>query len=162
MSRRNLLAATALASLGALAACAQIESLTGTTTPTAAVQAVYNATQFVLPLLDALALGISVTVPVSAGVLSLVTGYLNQAMPIFQQFVVTMSQSQAQPLVQQIEGYVSDAVSAIATAVQANPKLAAYQSRVAQAQAVVGLLTAFVNGISTMPKAIAPIRLLHT
>lgn len=151
-SRRLTLASV---SALALAAC----TTTAQQSATATVQAVFNACQFILPLVDALALGISVAVPASAGVLGAVTGYLNQAAPIFQAFVATMTVAQAQPLVAQIETYVAAAVNALASVVQNNPSLAAYQSRVAQAQAVVALLTTFVNGVQLTPKAALPVRL---
>jgi hypothetical protein len=133
----------------------------------ATVQAVFNGIQYVLPLVDALALGISVAVPGAAGVLTTVTSYLNQAAPIFQSLQATMAVAEAQPLVGEIETYIAGAVKAVATAVQGNPALAAYQTRVAQAEAVVALLTAFVNGVTTPPATAARYRavqlpLLHS
>lgn len=148
-SRRLALAGVSLAALTACTTAQQQQVITSS------VQTVYNSVQFVLPLLDVLALGISVTAPAAAGVLGVVTGYLNQAAPIFQTLVATMTVAEAQPLVQQIEACVKAAVDAVQTTVQANQKLAAYQGRVAQAQAVVGLLTAFVNGVQQAPAAAA-------
>lgn len=163
--RRALFGSTALVAVGAIAACAQIEKITGTTTPQAAVQAVFNACQFVLPLVDALALGISVAVPAAAPAMGAVIAGISTAGPIFQTFETTMTQAQAQPIVQQIESYVTAGVNSIAGVVNSaatGSKLAAYQSRVAQAQAVVGLLTTFVNGVSAMPTgATVPLPLLH-
>jgi len=163
-NRRALLSATALAAPAlALAACSTLESMTGTTTPTAAVQAIMLKAQYLLPLLDALALGISVAVPAAAPVLIAVTGYLNQASPIFQSLVATMSVAQAQPIVAQIETYAAAAVTQIQSVVANNPALSAYASRVAQAQAVVALLTAFANGVESMPTAATvPVPYLHS
>jgi hypothetical protein len=124
---------------------------------------VLNEIQFLLPLIDALALGISVAVPGSAAAMAAIAAALNQAGPIFQTLQATMTIAQAQPIVQQIETYVTSAVAAIAKTVNANAALAAYQAQVAQAQQVVGLLVEFVNGVTAAPaaRAIALPPLLH-
>ena len=161
MFKRSLLTATALAVPAlVLGACA------GTTSASPTVQSVFNGIQFVLPLADALALGISVAVPASAGLMAGVMTGINQAGPIFQTLQATMTEAAALPIVKQIEDYVSAGVSSIANVVNSNPSLAAYQSRVAQAQAVLGLLTTFVNGVTAgVPTAARastlPIPLLH-
>lgn len=161
MNRRNLVSTTALiAPALALAACA-----TTSTGATPAVQTVFNAVQFILPLVDALALGISVAVPSSAALVAAVTPYLSAAAPIFQTLSATMTQVQAMPIVQQIEGYLSGAVKAVAGVVSGaapGSKLAAFGPKVAQAQAALALVTAFVNGVTAMPTAaMAPLPLLH-
>lgn len=157
MIKRRLLSTTALVlpAAAALAGCAAIEKITGTTTPQGAVQAVFNSVQFVLPLIDALALGISVAVPGSAAIMAGVMTLINQAGPVFQTLDAAMTTATAQPIVKQIEGYVTAGTSAIAGVVNSTPALAAYKTRVAQAQAVVGLLTTFVNGVSPTA-ALAP------
>jgi hypothetical protein len=159
MFKRRLLAASALALPVFLGACAATSG-----NPT--VQAVFNAIQYVLPFADALALGISVAVPASASLMAGVMTGLNQAGPIFQTLQNTMTAAAALPIVKQIEDYVSAGVSSIGSVVAANQKLAAYQTRVTQAQTLVGLLTTFVNGVSAgVPVAAlaptVPIPLLH-
>lgn len=122
----------------------------------ASVQAVFNGVQFVLPLIDVLALGIAVAVPAAAPVVAVVTPLLNSAGTVFQTLSATMTAVDAQPIVKQIEDYVVSAVTAVnnvVTAPGASPALAAFQPKVAQAEAVVALLTAFVNGVSAMPTA---------
>lgn len=151
MNRRWLLATTALAI--PIAGCAAIEKITGTSTPTAAGEAIVLDCQYLLPLLDAMALGISIAVPASAPAMALVMTGITNAGPIFQQLSSTMAVAQAQPLVQQIETYASGALTSIASVVNAAPALSAYATRVAQAEAVLGLLTTFVNGAATLPTA---------
>jgi hypothetical protein len=159
MNRRTLATSAPLAVL-ALAGCSTIQSVTGA--PTAAVQAVLNEVQYVLPLLDAMATGIAIAVPGAATAMSLVEGYLTQAEPLFQQIVVTMSTATAQPIVTQIETYLSSAVSAVAQAVAANASLAKYATQVSEARAVLALVEAFVNGVvAGNVKAVAPVRFLH-
>ncbi len=146
--KRRLLASSA--ALLALAACTALPGTAPTISPT--VQAVFNATQFLLPLLDVLAAGIAVAVPAAAPIVAIVAPYLASASGVFQTLQVVMTETQAQPLVQQIEGDVQAAVAAIAGVVNGNPKLAPLASKIAQAQAVLGLLTAFVNGVQAMPR----------
>lgn len=161
MNRRSLVSTTALiAPALALAACAATS--TGTTP---AVQTVFNAVQFALPLVDMLVTGVSIAFPPTAPVLATVIPYINSAGTVFQTLSTTMTTVQAQPIVQQIEGYVSAVVKAVKSAVSAPnapPQLAGFAPKVAQAEAALGLLTAFVNGIAAMPTAaMAPLPLLH-
>lgn len=149
--KRRLFAATALGSAIAIAGCT-------TAATSASVQSVFASIQFVLPLLDVLALGIAVAVPSSAPALVGVTPYLNSAAGVFQTLSATMTQVEAQPIVKQIEAYVASAVAAVkgvVTAPGAAPALVAFQPKVAQAEAVVALLTAFVNGVTAQPGATA-------
>ena len=163
-NRRNF-AAVALA--GTAAACTTIKNPNGTTTIVVdpAVQSVFNSIQFVLPLLDVLAAGIAVAVPAAAPAVAAVTPYLNAAGTVFQTLQVTMTKAQAQPIVQQIEGYVSGAVTAAQNVIATTPSLAGLAPKVQQAQAVLGLLTTFVNGVvpaaalAKAPVALPP--LLH-
>ncbi len=153
MNRRRALASV---SVIALAACS------GGAISSANVQGVFNAIQFALPLLDVLAAGIAVAVPGAAPIVALVTPYLNSAGAVFQTLSATMTATQAQPLVGQIEGYLAAAVTAVQGVVSSTPSLAPLASKVAQAQAVLGLLTTFVNGVSTMPtSALVPLPYLH-
>ena len=152
MDRRLFLRA-APAGVVALSGCAEIEKITGTTTPAAAGEAILLDAQFLLPLVDALALGISVAVPASAPLMTTAMGLIASAGPVFQQLSSTMTVAAAQPLVQQIETYASGALSSIAGVVNTTPALSAYATRVAQAQQVLGLLTTFVNGVTTAPTA---------
>jgi hypothetical protein len=152
MNRRILLASSALV-LPALAGCAAVEKMTGTTNPDAAVQSIFNSCQYILPLVDALALGISVAVPGAAVAMGAVMTGIAKAGPIFQTFEATMTAVQAQPIVSQIENYAAAGVNTIANVVNGTPALSAYATRVQQAQAVVGLLTTFVNGATAMPTA---------
>jgi hypothetical protein len=138
MNRRSALAGV---SLVAMAAC-------GPTGNAPTVQSVLNVIQFALPLLDAMALGISVVVPGSAAVMAGAMTLLNQAGPIFQTLDATMTAAQAQPIVRQVETYIAGALQAVAGVVNTTPSLAAYQTRVAQAQAALGMLTTFVNGVT--------------
>lgn len=160
MFKRSLLTATALAVPAlVLGACAGTSA-----NPT--VQSVFNGIQFVLPFADALALGISVAVPGSAGIMAGVMTGIEQAGPIFQTLQATMTEAAALPIVKQIEDYVSAGVSSIVNVVNSNPALAAYKTRVAQAQTVVGLIATFVNGVTAgVPVAAraptVPIPLLH-
>lgn len=146
MKRRILLNTTALALPAlALAACAS----TGTGT-SATVQAVFNAVQFALPLLDVLALGIAVAVPAAAPIVAVVEPYIGSAGVVFQTLSATMTDASAKPLVQQIEGYLSGAVQAVQKAVGAAPAgspLTQFAPKVAQAQAVLALLTTFIHGV---------------
>jgi len=152
MLRRTAIASVSVSAL-ALAGCATIEKITGTTTAAAAGEAILLDCQYLLPLVDALALGISVAVPGSAVAMGAVSAAINAAGPIFQQLSSTMPVAQAQPLVQQIETYANTAVMAISNLVNTTPALSAYAPKVAQAQQVVGLLTTFVNGVTTAPTA---------
>lgn len=160
MFKRRLLAATALALPAIiLDGCAATSA-----NPT--VQSVFNAIQYVLPVADALALGISVAVPASAGVMAGVMTGIAQAGPIFQTLQATMTEAAALPIVKQIEDYVSAGVSSIVNVVNSSPALAAYSTRVAQAQTVVGLIATFVNGVTAGAPVAAraptvPIPLLH-
>jgi hypothetical protein len=145
----------------ALAGCAAL----GTTAPAAginaSVQSVFNASQYVLPLLDVLLVGVSMVVPAAAPVIAMATPYLNAAGAAFQGLSLSMSSSAAQPIVQQIASNLSAVVKAatgIFTASGADPRLAALAPKLQQAQAVLGLLTAFVSGVSAMPTA-ATVRL---
>jgi hypothetical protein len=100
-----------------------------------------------------MALGIGVAVPAAAPLVAAVTPYLNAAGPVFQTLSTTMTQAQAQPVVQQIVGYVQGTVTAISQVINApgaDPRLAAFVPKLAQAQAVLGLLLAFVNGLQPM------------
>lgn len=165
--RSALTVAPALAAVPLVAGCATIEKWTGTTTPQAATQAVLNEVQFILPLVDALALGISVAVPGLGTAMGVVIAGVANAGPIFQTLQATMTTAEAQPIVQQIEGYVAAGVAQLVTAVQKTPALAAYATRVQQAQAVVALLTTFVNGVVPAPAVAARYRgvalpLLHS
>ena len=165
--KRRFLGTTALVAVGALTGCAWLEQVTGTTTPAAAVQAIFNSVQYELPLVDALAVGIAMAVPGLASAMTLVEQGIAAAGPIFQTFQTTMTAVQAQPIVAQIEGYVSAGMSSIVSAVNATPSLASnqpLQTRLAQAQAVLGLLTTFINGVTAGAKATIPVPLplLHS
>lgn len=163
MNRRSILVTSSAIALPALAAIAACTVPPAGTTP--AVQTVFNDIQFILPLVDALAFGISIAVPSSAALVAAATPYLNSAAPIFQTLSATMTQVQAMPIVQQIEGYLSGAVKAVAGVVNGAPagsQLAAFAPKVQQAQAALALVTAFVNGVTAMPTAaMAPLPLLH-
>jgi hypothetical protein len=158
MNRRLLLNATALGGTTLMIACA-----TGTSTAT--VQAVFNDIQFILPLLDALAVGVSIAVPGAAPILAIVQPALTAAGTLFQGLSATASVSQAQPVVSQISAYLSAAVKAIADTVGAAPigsRLAGFQPQVRQAQAVLDLLISFVTGVTKMPTAaMIPLPYLH-
>jgi len=147
-NRRAALIGTS--SLLALAACA------GGASNASTVQSVFSAIQYALPLLDVLALGIAVAVPAAAPIVAVVEPYLGSAAALFQTMSATMSDATAKPIVARIEGYLSAAVAAVSSAVAAAPagsKAAAFQPKIAQAQAVLALLTAFVNGVQAMPTA---------
>jgi cytochrome c5 len=161
MNRRALLSTTALMAVpAALAACASSPAPTNS-----AVQSAFNAIQYALPLLDVLALGLSVAVPAAAPVLAIVEPYLGSAATVFQGMSDTMTAAAAQPIVAQIEGYLTGATAAVQKAITSAPAgspVAAFGPKVAQAQAVLGLLTAFVNGVQAMPtKATVSLALLH-
>jgi hypothetical protein len=159
--RRGLVTGSALVLPAlALAGCAAV---TGGTTAgiNASVQSVFNASQYVLPLLDVLLVGIAVAVPAAAPAIALATPYLNAAGAAFQGLSVTMAPASAQPIVQQIAadiGAVIQAAAGLVTGPGANPKLAPLAPKLQQAQAVLGLLTAFVSGVTAMPTA-ATVRL---
>jgi hypothetical protein len=160
MNRRGLLATSALiAPVIAVAAC-----VTGAVVP--AVLAVFNGIQFVMPLLDVLVAGMAIAVPAAAPLVAIVTPYLNSAAAVFADMVPTMTQLQALPLVQQIEGFLQSAVKAANDAVNApgaDPKLKQFLPKIAQAQQVLDLLTAFGKGVQG-GTALAPMelpRLLH-
>ncbi len=146
-SRRLLLATSALV---AVAAC----TATGTgPVSNSQVQTVFNGIQFVLPLLDVLAAGVAIAVPAAAPAIALATPYLDNAGAVFQSLSETMTTVQAQPIVKQIEGYLSSGFAVAQKVVAANPSLAGFAPKLAQANAVLGLLTAFVNGVQAMPTA---------
>lgn len=160
MNRRSILSTTALVAPAlALAACSS------TSTANATVQTVFNAIQFALPLIDTLAFGIAIAVPPAAPLVAAVTPYLNAAGPVFQTLSATMTQVQAQPIVQQIEGYLAGAVKAVAGVVDGAPagsQLAAFAPKVQQAQAALALVTTFVNGVSVGASMTpVPMPLLH-
>lgn len=140
----------------ALAACANTGSATSS------VKTVLMQVQFVLPLLDALAAGIAVAVPSAAPAIAAAQPYIASANQVFQTLSDTMTATQAQPLVDQIVGYINGALTAVSGVVQGNPKLAPLATQVSQARAVLALLAAFAKGVQTMPTgAAAPVPLLH-
>jgi hypothetical protein len=159
--RRDLVTGSALVLPAlALAGCAAV---TGGTTAgiNASVQSVFSASQYILPLLDVMLVGIAMVVPAAAPAIALATPYLNAAGAAFQGLSLSMTQSAAQPVVQRIAGAVGQVIqttTGIINAPGANPKLAALAPKLAQAQAVLGLLTAFVSGVTAMPTA-ATVRL---
>lgn len=154
MNRRNALAGVSAAAL--LVGCT---SLSGN----ANAQAVFAAVQYFLPLVETMAIGISIAVPQSAAIVTTVAPYLDKAGLAFQALSATMTQVQAQPIVQQVEAYGRGAVDQIATLVNTAPPgsaLAKFAPEVAKAQAVLALLTVFVNGAMNIPKAaMAPVAL---
>lgn len=160
MKRRNLLASTALVSTAAvLAACTSAQG-------NADAQKVFAQIQYLLPMIKVLAAGIAIAVPQSAGIVAIVTPYLDQAGVAFQGLSATMTVVQAQPIVQQVEGYLQSAVNSVANVVNGAPagsKLASFAPMVTEAEAVLALIVAFANGVQQMPKGIAPINvpLLH-
>jgi phage-related protein len=148
--RRALLATSGLAAL-VVAGCAATGS-----TSTAGVQSVFSAVQFVLPLLEALATGISLAVPAAAPILAVVMPYLGQAGPVFQTLSAAMTAVAAMPIVQQISGYVTAAFNAVAGVVNtaaAGSKLAGFSGLVSEAQAALAVIVAFVSGVQGMPAA---------
>ncbi len=146
MNRRQTLTA---APVLALAACAP-----GSTTASN-VQKVMLQAQFVLPLVDVLLAGVAVAVPSAAPAITAAQPYLDQAGAAFQMIAATMTDTQAKPLVQQIEDGVAAALNAVSGIIASNPKLAPLAPKLAQAQAVLALLDAFVTGVSSMPTAAA-------
>lgn len=157
INRRTSLRAALVAPV-ALAGC-------GTTATSTTTQTVLNEIQFLLPLVETLAIGISVDVPSTAKTMNTIVSTLNlDAAPIFQSIVATMTQEQSAPLVQKIEAYASAAMASIATVVANTPSLAKYANSVAQAQEVLTLIEAFVTGVTTGPvsaRAPVPVPLLH-
>lgn len=148
MNRRNFAAG---ASLVAIAACTSPQG-------NANAQAVFAKIQYLLPLIRATAAGIAIAVPESAGIVAIVTPYLDQAGTAFQALSATMTVVQAQPIVQQVETYLKAAVDTLANTVNGAPpgsKLASFAPMVAEAQAVLALVVAFANGVQVMPKAAA-------
>lgn len=157
--RRALLATVALGLPAALAACATSTPSDGTS-----VQKVFNTIQYILPLVDVLAAGIAIAVPASAPVMTAASATLQLAGPVFQKLSTTMTEVEAKPLVDQIRGYVKASVGSIADVVNAAPdgsSLARFRPQVQMANAVVGLLDAFVAGVQAAPKGAVAMPLLH-
>jgi hypothetical protein len=153
MNRRSMLSTSSLVLPAlALAACS---TATGTAPTNAVVQTVFNGIQFVLPLLDVLAAGIAVAVPAAAPIVATIAPYLASASGVFQTLSIGATEAAAQPVVAQIETYISAAVTAVEGVVNGNPKLAPLAPKVQQAQAVLGLLTAFINGVTATSAAAA-------
>lgn len=126
------------------------------------VQKIMLNIQFVLPLADVLLAGVAVAVPGAAPAIAAAEPYLAAAGKVFQTISATMTDTQAKPLVQQIEDYVAAALKAVSGVVADNPKLAPLAPKLAQARAVLALLDAFASGVSAMPTAAAvPVPLLH-
>ncbi len=148
MNRRSALSGV---SVLALVACTSPQGNTN-------AQAVFAQIQYLLPLVRAMAAGIAIAVPESAGIVAIVTPYLDQAGTAFQALSATMSVAQAQPIVAQVETYLKAAVDTLANTVNGAPpgsKLASFAPMVAEAQAVLALVVAFANGVQVMPKAAA-------
>lgn len=162
MNRRALFSTTALV-LPALAVAACTPGTSGGVD--ANLQTVFNASQFVLPLLDVLLVGVSLVVPAAAPLIALATPYLNAAGNAFQDLSLTMTTSAAKPVVQQIADNVGGVIKAVTDVIAApggNAKLAALAPKLQQAQAALALLTAFISGVHAMPTAATvPMRLLH-
>ncbi len=162
MNRRNLLSTSVLA----LPAAAVLVGCTSTET-NANAQAVFAQIQYLLPLVKMMAAGIAIAVPQSAGIVAIVTPYLDQAGIAFQGLSATMTVVAAQPIVQQVEGYAKQAVDSVANVVNGaapGSKLAQFGPAVAEAQGVLALIVAFATGVQQMPKAaMAPanLSLLH-
>lgn len=134
----------------ALAAC----TTTGANAPT--VQSVMNQVQYLLPLVKTLVAGMAIAVPASASMVNAALPFLDQAGAAFQLLQVTMPNTQAMPIVQQIETYAKSAVDTLANAVNGAPvgsKLQQFAPMVTEAQAVLALVTAFANGLQAMPTA---------
>src|ERR1700723_975878 len=153
VSKTILLASAAI--LTQAGSCAPNAPATIGTTNNAAVQTVFNGIQFVLPLLDVLAAGIAVAVPAAAPIVATIAPYIASAGGVFQTLSIGATEAAAQPIVGQIETYISAAVTAVEGVVNGNPKLAPLLPKVQQAQAVLGLLTAFINGVTATPAAAA-------
>jgi hypothetical protein len=151
--KRRLFASTALVSV--VTACA-------TPPATANAQSVFAQIQYILPLVKVLVTGIAIAVPASAGVVTTVMPYLVQAGTAFQALSATMTQTAAQPIVQQVEGYLTSAVDVVAAVVNGaapGTKLAEFAPEVAEAQAVLALIVAFANGVQTAPTTTAAIKI---
>jgi hypothetical protein len=121
-------------------------------------QAVFAQIQYILPMVRVLAAGIAIAEPKAAGIVAQVAPYLDQAGAAFQNLSATMTEVQALPIVQQVAGYAKSAVDAVAAVVEAaapGSKLAQYAPMVAEAQAVLALITAFAVGVQNAPKAAA-------
>lgn len=148
MNKRKFLTTTALiAPAIILAGCTSA-------TATATAQAVFAQIQYLLPLVKVLALGIAIAVPSSAGVVATVTPYLDQAGTAFQALSATMTVVSALPIVQQVEGYLKNAVDSVAVVVNdgaPGSKLAQFAPELQEAQAVLALITAFATGVQAMP-----------
>lgn len=144
-----------------LAACAPTTTSTGTTTQSN-VQKVLGQIQFVLPLVDVLLAGVAVAIPSAAPAITAAEPFLAAAGQAFQSISATMTDMEAKPIVQQVEGYVAGALKAISGVIAGNASLAPLSPKLAQAQAVLVLLDAFVTGVSVMPTAAAvPVPYLH-
>lgn len=148
MNRRTAFASV---SVLALAAC---------TSPAgnANAQTVFAQIQYILPMVRVLAAGIAIAEPKAAGIVTQVAPYLDQAGAAFQSLSATMTEVQALPIVQQVAGYAKSAVDAVAAVVNGaapGSKLAQYSPIVAEAQAVLALITAFAVGVQNAPKAVA-------
>lgn len=147
--RRNIFASTvSLSALLVAGACSA--------TATANAQAIFAQIQYLLPLLKMLVIGISIAVPQAAGVVQVVAPYLDNAATVFQTLQATMSLVDARPIVQQISGYATAAVDAVANLVDAAPvssTLAKFKAEVQEAQAVLALITAFAAGLPSIPVA---------
>lgn len=124
--------------------------------PTANAEAVFAQIQFLLPTVRVLALGIAIAVPQSAVIVAQVAPYLDQAAAAFQGLSATTDAVKALPVVQQIESYAKAAVDAVANLVNTaapGSKLAQFAPAVAEAQAVLALITAFAQGVQARPMA---------
>lgn len=156
MNRRNLMSSSAIVAVSAVAACAA-----GSSAATATASIV-NAIQYVLPLADILAVAVAAAVPAAAPIITAALPYLNEAGVVFQGLAASMTQIEAQPIVQQISKDVQNVYTAIQQGMaQAprNPTIVALQPKLAQCDAVIQALIAFYQGVSTMPKAYAPVAL---
>lgn len=149
-SSRRLFASSALVGVPlALAGCGAT-SANGMTP----VQQVFTEIQFVLPLFEALTAGIAIAVPVTAPLIATVTPYLAEAGAAFQALQLTMTATAAQPVVQQVFGYVDQVAATVTTLVQGaapDSKLAQFQPQLTQGNAVLQLIEAFAKGVLAGP-----------
>lgn len=157
MNRRNLLRTTTLWGIPLVLSACAVGSTAATTTA-----AVVNEIQYVLPLVDVLAVGIAAAVPASAPIISAALPYLTDAGTIFQTLTAAMTTAQAQPIVLQISkdvGNIYDAIQQGMALAPNNAVITALEPKLAQCAAVLELMLNFAQGISTMPKAAPMVQL---